>query len=108
MIIGICSFRPQVGKTTCSEYLKNKHNIEYIEMSSQVIRFCKSYLGYNGNKKDPHQRKILQEVGHLWKSMYPDIWIYHGLGSTYAEKDANIIYDTNFDFFVCLKRQMSF
>jgi len=81
MIIGVCSFSPQVGKTTCAEYLKDNYNFEHVEMSGEISNFCTKYLGYNGNKHDPKQRKILQDIGQLWKELHPDIWLYHNLAA---------------------------
>lgn len=107
MIIGICSFSPQVGKTTCATYLKDKYKFEYVEMSSEITKFCRRYLGYNGDKFDPNQRKILQDVGKLWKDLYPDIWLYHNLGSLHATKDPNIIYETIFEEYVYYKDQIN-
>lgn len=95
MIIGICSFSPQVGKTTCAKYLRDSHNFEYVEMSDQIIRFSTKYLGYNGNKSDPKQRKILQDVGKLWKDIYPDIWLYHNLAGKF-EASLKRNYDPTF------------
>lgn len=85
ILIGLCSFSPQVGKTTCADYLKDNYNFITLEMSQEITKFCKKFLGYNGDKLDPMQRKILQDVGKLWKDHYPDIWLYHNLGSLFFD-----------------------
>jgi hypothetical protein len=106
MIIGLCSLVPQVGKTTCAEYLQKNHRFIHLEMSGVIVKFCEKYLGYNGNKSDPKQRKILQEVGLAWKSIYPDIWLYHNLAEKFHSYSSLKEYDPTIENYFKFKENI--
>lgn len=105
MILGLCSTYPQVGKTTCANYLKKNLKFEKIEMSDQIVKFAIKYLGYNGNKLDLNQRSILQSVGRSWKDLYPDIWLYHNLYGRHKE-NVGESYDPTFQNYLFAKHQI--
>lgn len=79
MLIGVSSLVPRVGKSTVADYLKTKHGFLCGELSEPVIVLAEKFFGYNGNKLDPDQRKILQEVGLMGKTIDPTIWFYQTL-----------------------------
>jgi len=80
MLIGLASLRPQVGKTTIAHYLKRQHGFTHVEMSDPISILAEKFFGYNGDKSDPNQRKILQELGMMGKRIDPTIWIYNTIG----------------------------
>lgn len=75
MIIGLASYAPQVGKSTIAKYLESKYNFLYCEMSDPVISMAEKLFGFK-DKMDQKQRKILQDLGILGKSIEPDYWLY--------------------------------
>jgi len=79
MLIGFCSLQPQVGKTTASEYLVREKKFLHVETNEAIVHLSTWFFGYNGNKKDPQQRKILQEIGLAGKNIDPAIWTYQAL-----------------------------
>lgn len=79
MLIGLCSKKPQVGKTTIANHLKKSHDFIVVETSEPIASLAEKFLGYNGIKSDPDQRFILQQLGLCWKSIDPTIWIYASL-----------------------------
>jgi len=79
MLLGLCSLRPQVGKTTVSEYLVSKYGYTSVEMSSTIENMAKKYFGYNGNKEDRSQRKMLQDIGLMAKTIDPHYWLYQAV-----------------------------
>jgi len=79
MLLGLCSLKPQVGKSTVSEYLVAKHRYTSVEMSEAIEFMAKKFFGYNGNKKDDSQRKILQEIGIMAKTIDPVYWVHQAL-----------------------------
>jgi len=83
MLIGLCSVKPQVGKSTAASYLL-KNKFKNYEMSDWVVKVAESLLGYDGNKEDPKQRKKLQIIGRIIKEEYPDFWITLTLGDTFS------------------------
>jgi hypothetical protein len=79
MLIGIASVKPQVGKSTTSEYLERKYGFTGSECSDFIVYLAKKYFGFNGNKLDPDQRKVLQHVGIMGRDIDPVLWIYYSL-----------------------------
>lgn len=86
MLIGLSSFKPQVGKTEVLKRLKKEHGFINTEMSDAICIIAEKFFGYNGNKLDPLQRKILQDLGLMGKTVNPTMWIYHALGLARRKK----------------------
>jgi len=80
MLIGVASLYPQVGKSEVVNHLKRKHGFINTEMSDAISIIAEKFFGYNGDKSDPAQRKILQDLGLMGKGLYPTMWFYHSLG----------------------------
>jgi len=93
MLIGLASLRPQVGKSECANYLISEYNFKLTEMSDAVIYLSKKYFGYNGNKHDPRQRKILQNIGLMGKQIDPTIWVYYALSWDSEANEQYVGYD---------------
>ena len=86
MLIGISSIKPQVGKTEAALFLKKNMGFIHVEMSDSISIIAEKFFGYNGNKSDNKQRKILQDIGYLGKQIDPTIWIYHSLNIALRKK----------------------
>ena len=69
MLIGLASTSPRVGKTTAALALKKELDFLYMEMSEPVSMLAKKFFGFNGDKSDPNQRRILP-----LQSAMPRIW----------------------------------
>lgn len=80
MFIGLSSLQPQVGKSEVVRHLEKKYNFINTEMSDAICIIADKFFGYNGDKSDPNQRKILQDLGLMGKSIHPTIWFYQALG----------------------------
>ena len=80
MLIGLSSHEPQVGKSSIVKFLKKNHDFINTEMSDAICILADKFFGYNGDKSDTAQRKILQDIGFMGKCIDPTIWIYHALG----------------------------
>ena len=106
MIIGLASLSPQVGKTTVSQFLKKKHGFIHTEMSDPIIILAEKYFGFNGDKSDPAQRKILQDIGLMGKGLDPTMWLYHTIGLARRKKwglATNDLISPSFLFYYNLK-----
>ena len=80
MLIGLSSLMPQVGKSEIVKHLKKKHGFINTEMSDAICIIAEKFFGFNGDKSDPLQRKILQDLGLMGKTIHPTMWLYHALG----------------------------
>jgi hypothetical protein len=76
MLIGTASLKPQVGKTAVADILKKDFGFLHAEMSDPIAILAEKFFGYNGDKSDPNQRRILQEIGIMGKKIDPTIWFY--------------------------------
>jgi len=86
MLIGLSSFEPQVGKSLAANYFRKKHGFIDTEMSDAICIIAEKFFGYNGDKADPSQRKILQDLGLMGKNIHPTIWFYHAIGLARRKK----------------------
>lgn len=86
MLIGVSSLQPQVGKSEVVNHLKRKHGFINTEMSDAICIIAEKFFGFNGDKSDPAQRKILQDLGFMGKQHYPTMWFYHALGLARRKK----------------------
>jgi len=76
MLIGIASLNPQSGKTTVANILKETHLFRHGEISDSVSVLASKFFGFNGNKLESDQRKILQELGICGANIDPTLWLY--------------------------------
>lgn len=80
MIIAICGLSPQAGKTTTAEYIVSRLGRGLLaEFSEPIELYAYEYTEYNGDKSDPTQRKILQDIGMMFKNIDPSYWVYRSL-----------------------------
>jgi hypothetical protein len=87
MLIGLSSLRPQVGKSTVANALKREHGFLHAEMSDPIVVLAERFFGYDNELKgDPAQRRILQELGLMGKTIDPTIWLYHTIGLARRKK----------------------
>lgn len=85
MIYSFCSTDIQCGKTTCSEYMSRRNGGIIVEFSTPISIMAKVIYGYNGEKSDPKQRKILQDFGLACKSIDPYYWCWRVLICAYRD-----------------------
>jgi len=86
MLIGLSSLQPKVGKSEIVLYLKKKYGFINTEMSDAICIIAEKFFGFNGDKSDPAQRKILQDIGYMGKQINPTMWFYHALGLARRKK----------------------
>lgn len=76
MITAFCSLSPQTGKSTCAEYYAEKTEAMVLEFSYPIEIMASKLYGYTGPKSDPKQRKILQDLGLVCKTIDPHYWCW--------------------------------
>jgi len=76
MLIGLSSLDPQTGKTTVAKILKEDYTFRHCEISDAVGIIAVKFFGFDGNKINPKQRKILQELGICGVNIDPTLWLY--------------------------------
>lgn len=78
MLIGLCSLKPQVGKSTSADYLEKNWSFQQTEMSLPVMMMAYYLFDYDliNKPKDEKNRFMLQTLGLAMKQIEPTYWLY--------------------------------
>lgn len=64
----------QVGKTTCADYLVERHGYARYALADPIKEVARSYFGWDG-AKDERGRRLLQQIGSTGRAYDPALWL---------------------------------